>query len=219
MTRIIVIRPEPGAARTCDRLRAAGYDAVAMPLFTVGPLAWQPPSLAGIDALLVTSANAMRHGGIGLTALRNLPVVAVGKGSATAARAAGFDVGLIGDRDAVAALAAARQARFGRLLHLAGRDHVTLPGVDVVTLYASDPVDIDNAATQQLLDSTILLHSPRAARHLAAVVDRDDRDRARIALAAFSPAVAEAAGDGWRHVAVAARPDDDALIAALSTRD
>ncbi|MDE0878126.1 MAG: uroporphyrinogen-III synthase [Sphingomonas bacterium] len=215
----MVIRPEPGATQTCDRLRAAGFDALATPLFVVGPLAWQPPSLDRTDALLVTSANAMRHGGVGLTALRHLPVVAVGKASAAAARAVGFDVTLVGDRDAAAALDAARQSGYDRLLHVTGRDHIALSAVAAVPVYASDAIDIDARATALFLDATVLLHSARAARHFAALIDRDACDRARIALAALSPAVAEAAGAGWRHIAVAPHPDDDALIATLSTRD
>ena len=37
-----------------------------------------------------------------------------------------------------------------------------------------------------------------------------------LALAALSPAVAAAAGAGWRAVAVADSPDDRALVAAAS---
>jgi uroporphyrinogen-III synthase len=212
---VFVVRPEPAQSQTIATLKAAGIDARGIALFQVGALPWQPPSLARIDALLVTSANAMRHGGVALAALRHLPVVAVGEASANAARVVGFDVAITGTSDAAAARDAAKDAGYRHLLHLAGRDHVALPGVEAITLYASDTVDLAPEETAAFEGATVLLHSPRAARHLSALIDRDARDRGRIAIGAFSPAVAEAAGDGWRRVAIAAAPTDDALIAAL----
>ena len=190
-----------------------------MPLFAVAPVAWTPPSLTFIDAMLVTSANAMRHGGVGLSALRALPVVAVGEASGAAARAAGFDVAIVGPSDAEAAVALARQRGIDRLLHLAGRDRLTLPGVEAVTVYASDSIPVDAQVTAHFVDRTVLLHSPRAARYMASLVDRDGLDRTRIAVAALSPAVAAAAGSGWRAIGIAATPDDDALIHAASAGD
>lgn len=197
------------------RARSAGYDVIAMPLFAVAPVAWTPVSPARIDALLVTSANAMRHGGVGLAALRDRPVVAVGEASGAAARAAGFEVALVGTGDAAAAVALARQRGFDRLLHLAGRDRMTIRGVEAVTVYASDIIEVDAEATARFLDRTVLLHSPRAASRVAALAARDGRDRARIGIAALSRAVAVAAGEGWRAIQVAATPTDAALIAAL----
>ncbi len=197
------------------RARSAGYDVIAMPLFAVAPVAWTPASPARIDALLVTSANAMRHGGAGLAALRDRPVVAVGEASGAAARAAGFAVALVGTGDAAAAVALARRRGFDRLLHLAGRDRMTIRGVEAVTVYASDIIEVDAEATARFLDRTVLLHSPRAASRVAALAARDGRDRSRVGIAALSRAVAVAAGEGWRAIQVAATPTDAALIAAL----
>ncbi|WP_241656588.1 uroporphyrinogen-III synthase [Sphingomonas oligophenolica] len=209
------MRPEPGLSATVARARAAGREAIAMPLFAVAPVPWTCPSSTRIDAILVTSANAMRHGGIGLATLRDRPVVAVGEASAVAARSAGFEVAVVGTHDAASAVALARTRGFDRLLHLAGRDRVDLPGVDAIIVYASDAIDIDAEATARFVDRTVLLHSPRAARHVTALVDRDGLDRRRIGIAALSGAVAAAAGARWRAVHVAATPDDDALIAAV----
>jgi uroporphyrinogen-III synthase len=199
-------------------LHAAGIAAIALPLFAVTPIRWSPPPPSRYDALLITSANAIRHGGEGLSTLRGLPVVAVGPTSAAAARAAGFQIDVVGSGDAQAAVAEARAAGFASLLHLGGRERIAVPGVEAMTVYASDALTIDPAVTGHFVDRTILLHSVRAARRVATLVDRDDRDRARIAIAAFSEAVAAAAGTGWRLVAIAAQPTEAALIAA-ATRD
>lgn len=200
-------------------MRAAGRDAIALPLFAVRSLAWVRPAVGLFDALLVTSANAIRHAGPDLTALRALPVIAVGAASARAARAAGLMVVATGNSDGLAAVSMARQAGFDRLLHLAGRDRIDLPGVTSLPVYASDAISIGPTDTVRFVDRTVLLHSPRAARHVADLVDRDARERRRIALAALSPAVADAAGTGWRRIDVALYPDDDCLIAIATAAD
>ena len=58
-------------------------------------------------------------------------------------------------------------------------------------------------------DSVALIHSPRAGRRLAELVE----DRRTIAIAAISDAAAEAAGDGWQIVEAAEKPADEALLA------
>ena len=93
MTRpIAVLRPEPGNAATVTRVTAAGWRAIALPLFVVRPLAWTAPDPSDFDGVLFTSANAVRHGGEELSQLTGLPAFAVGENSAQAARGAGFDV-------------------------------------------------------------------------------------------------------------------------------
>ena len=202
MTRpLAVLRPEPGNAATAARIEAQGLRAIRLPLFVVVPVAWQAPDPAGYDALLVTSANAIRHGGRELDRLRSLPVVAVGNATAATARDAGFAVRDVGANGVEAIIERARDIR---LLHLAGRDRMAA-GVDTVTVYASDPLAVDPTPLQ---DSVVLVHSARAGARLAEIAP----DRSRIVLAAISRAAAAAAGVGWATVAVAEAPTDDALI-------
>lgn len=214
MTRpVVVLRPEPGNAETVARLTALGLQVVRLPLFAVLPVAWSPPAPDGYDALLMTSANAIRHGGVGLDALTNLPVIAVGEVTARAARAAGFAIAIVGDRDAAAAAGAARAAGFDRLLHLGGRDRATVAGESVV-VYSSDPVAISSEAVAALTGSVALLHSARAALRFAGLVGAG---RSSICIAALSPTVAAAAGSGWDRVAAADIPADAALVALATT--
>jgi uroporphyrinogen-III synthase len=206
--RALVLRPAPGNARTCTALAAAGIEAVPLPLFAVMPVAWSPPDPRRFDALLLTSAQAVRHGGVGLAALAELPVVAVGEATAAAARAAGLAVARVGTGDAAAVVAQA--AAFPRLLHLAGRDRIAQPGVEARTVYASEELPIGAEAIAAALDGVVLLHSIRAATRfgeLAAALPR-----ARVRIAALSAAVAVAAGGGWQSVVVAPRPQDVALV-------
>lgn len=210
---MIVVRPAPGDARTLARLAALGIAAESVPLFAVRPVAWALPDPSDFDAVLLTSANAVRHGGTGLDTLRNLPVVAVGAATAAVARAAGFAVALTGDGDAVAVRAQAAAAGLSRLLHLAGRDRLAA-GSATITVYASDALGLPLGTAARFAGATVLLHSARAAATVAALVDRDGVNRGEVRLAAFSPTVAAAAGDGWQAVAIAAAPTDAALIEA-----
>lgn len=183
-------------------------------------MAWSAPDPTRFDALLLTSANAPRHAGAALRALAGLPVVAVGTATAAAARAAGLTVRLTGDRDAAALVAAARAQGFRWLIHLAGHDRVDLPQVDLphveaVTVYRSDALPLPPVGTLLWEGSVVLLHSARAARRFAELADQGGAARDRIAIAALSPEIGDAAGDGWAAVAVAERPTDAALVACV----
>lgn len=209
--RALVLRPEPGNARTVAALRTRGVAAIGVPLFAVRALDWTVPDAGAFDALLLTSANAVRVAGAGLAALAALPVVAVGTATAAAARAAGLRVAVTGDGDAAAAVAASGEA-FPRLLHLAGREHVELPGVARVITYASEHVAVAPGALIAAVDGVVLLHSARAAARFAELAA--DLPRDRISVAALSASVADAAGTGWARVAVADAPNDARLIEA-----
>jgi len=204
---IAVLRPEPGNGRTADRLAALGATVIRRPLFAIVPVAWTPPDSAHFDALVLTSANAVRHADIAATPLSRLPVWAVGSATAAAARAAGLRVVRTGEAG-VAALTADRGET--RLLHLAGRERMAVPGVTAITVYAADPRPVTPADWAGLSGSVALLHSARAARALAA----GGVDRARIRLAALSPAILAAAGPGWGRSTTVAVPEEDALLAA-----
>ncbi|MEP1029540.1 MAG: uroporphyrinogen-III synthase, partial [Alphaproteobacteria bacterium] len=111
MARILVTRPEQDAAATAARLRDLGHDPLITPLMAVRFLPGPPLDLAGVQALLVTSANgaralAARQAGSNIP----LPVLAVGDATARAARDLGFpDVESAGgDVDDLARLAAER---------------------------------------------------------------------------------------------------------------
>lgn len=210
--RALVLRPEPGNARTCAALRAAGVEAVALPLFAVVPCAWDVPDAARFDALLLTSANAVRHAGDNFQALAHLPVVAVGEATAAAARAAGLAVAVTGDGDAARAVALA--ARYPRLLHLAGRDRVAAPGVEAVTVYASDAIALGDDAMAAARDAVVLLHSQRAATRFVAILGAVPRASVRVV--ALSNAVAHALGEGWGSVTIAVQPSDAAMVAAAA---
>ncbi|WP_448501989.1 uroporphyrinogen-III synthase [Sphingomonas sp.] len=212
-----MLRPEPGHAATVSRIREIGHEALSLPLFGIAALNWIPPDPAAFDSLLLTSANAVRMAGAGLARYRALPVTAVGAATANAARQAGLEVEAAGGGDGREALALLSENGRSRALHLAGRDHRLTqqpPIAALIAVYASEPLSPTYGALKRLEGTTALVHSPRAGRRLAALVDTAGIDRREIALAAISEAAAREAGMGWRSVAVASTPDDRAVIAA-----
>ncbi|MEA3034120.1 MAG: uroporphyrinogen-III synthase [Sphingomonadales bacterium] len=208
MSRVLILRPQPGAAESAARARAIGLEPVVAPLFTIRPVEWDLPETHAFDAVLLTSAHAARQVGGG--GLASLPCYTTGEATSRAARDAGFTDVRTGPSDGEAALALARGGGRTRVLHLCGRDHVALPGVERRIVYAADAAEtLPDAARKALAgDAVALIHSPRAAALFAGLVD----DRSRIRLALISPAAAAAAGEDWAEKAVAARPRDEALL-------
>ena len=205
---MLVLRPMPGNTETVGRLAALGVVALPMPLFAVEPIAWVPPRLADIDALLLTSANAVRHAGRAMASVSAVPAWCVGEATAAAARGAGLTVARVGTEGVTALIAGTSQ----QLLWLCGEERTTLLHQDEQRVTA---IPVYRSAELPFLASALdhagvaMLHSARAARRLAALVP----DRASIAIVAISADVAAAAGEGWRSVAVAARPSDTEMVA------
>ena len=204
MRPLIILRPEPGASRTAEQARRLGLDPRVVPLFELVPLAWTAPYPSEFDALVITSANAVRFGGSELDRLKDLPVHAVGEASAAAARQAGFAIASAGTGGIEAMELPASQ----RLLHLAGLDHQPVQSAVAIPVYEARPI-AQPAGLAALADGVVAVHSPRAGRRLGELV----AERSAIAIAAISPVAAASCGDGWQEVAAAAQPSDAALLA------
>ncbi|MFZ5668283.1 MAG: uroporphyrinogen-III synthase [Pseudomonadota bacterium] len=218
-----ITRAEPGASATSGRVAALGHRPLVAPLLRIEPVADAVADLDGVAALAFTSANGVRAFAE-RSGRRDLKVFAVGGGTAEAAKAAGFRSVLSADGD-VAALAARIAARAGELkgtvLHPgavepAGDLAGALAAVGVparsLALYDSAPA----APPADLLEDlarvdVVLVHSPRAARALAAVLRR--RDAAHLRLLCLSAAVARPlARAKVREVARAPFPIEAALL-------
>lgn len=209
---LIILRPEPGASDTAKRARSAGLDAVSVPLFAAGPIAWTPADPADFDALLLTSANAPRFAGPGLEKLAALPVWCVGAATAAAATAAGLSVQHIGQGGAQAVLQEAAAHAIAKMLWLAGEDRTPLDPpaslhLTTVTVYHARRLPV----AKELLTgpAVVLVHSQRAARRLAELAPA--RDRLRIV--AISDPVARTLGKGWASVSICGMPDDREMVA------
>jgi uroporphyrinogen-III synthase len=234
--RLVVTRPTADAAPVVAALEARGHAVLAEPLLSIRWLRDAEIADRPYAAVLVTSANAVR----GLVAcgaaarLRSVPVHAVGRASAEAAAAAGFDMVDAADGDLAALgrlVRAAHRPGGAPLLYAAGR---TVSGdlqglleaagyaVDRVVVYEAEAATrlsagLAEALTGHALDG-VLLFSPRTARlwaELSAAAGLGEAAR-RVRPYCLSRAVADALGAlGGPHCAIAAIPDTHALLALV----
>jgi len=124
--RLLITRPEPDASRSAAALRARGHAVEVAPLLRIESIDDADLGDGPWGAVLVTSANAARA----IAAhprrreLAALPLFAVGRRSAEAARAAGFAAVTSADGDAknLADVVAAHVKPGRPLLYLAGAD-------------------------------------------------------------------------------------------------
>lgn len=209
MTRLLILRPEPGASATVAKARDRGLEARAVPLFEVEPVDWSAPEPAGFDGLLLTSANAVRCAGEQVLRLRGLKAYTVGEATAQAARDGGFDVAATGNSGVDRLLGSIDPEL--KLLHLCGEDRRepddAAQEITPVVVYRSK--QIDDPPLRELSDSIAVIHSPRAGQRFAELVN----ERGAISIAAISAAASDAVGKGWKAVETAEQPNDDALLA------
>lgn len=217
---VLVLRPEPGASRTAALLTGRGLEPILYPLFAIEPVAWALPQDRAFDALLLTSANAVRHAGPDLAAMRVLPCYCVGEATAQAARDAGFADVRVGGGDAASTIPLLVADGRSRVLHPCGIDVRPFDPrglrVEPIPVYCS--AERGDAASLEALiharaPTVAMVHSPRAGGRLDALLPMDLR--APIAVVAISDAAASTCGGGWREMLVATSRNDIEMIACV----
>ena len=230
--RVLVTRPEPAASATARLLAEAGFSPIVLPLSQTRPLPVAAASLPDhMDAVAITSANAIRHAPDELVAaLRARRCFAVGRKTAKAARDGGF--GLVtegpGDAAGLAAMIAAELPTGARITYLAGRVRMpdferALAGagyrLDVVETYDTCPAEHSAETLSGLLKDApvdaVLLYSAKAAEAFSALAKEDSRLASARCLC-LSDRVAQALQGARRErIFVADEPSEKALMALL----
>src|SRR6516162_4053007 len=228
--RVIVTRPQTDSERTAAALRARGHEVLVAPLMRVEPIA---TDFAGSwSGIVITSANA--PAAIAKNSARDrlikLPVYAVGRRSADAARRAGFAdvISAGGDvRDLVQLIAERHADASASLLYLAGEDRaadlvaeLAVHGIaaQMAVVYRAVANSLPPALTAALKASEVdaVLHfSKRSAENYLA-----GARRARIAdkavavrhLCLSQQIAAPLAAAGAKDIAVAKRADEAELL-------
>jgi len=154
--RLLVTRPQPGAAHTAAALRARGHEPIVAPLMRIEILSQADVSGGPWAAFLLTSVHAL----LGLAnqthraEVRSVPVFTVGETTARAIRQLGFTTVTAADGTVtdLANLVAARLQPPARLLYLAGEDRTgDLAGDLRARGFAVDMVVVYRAVTAQRL--------------------------------------------------------------------
>ena len=229
--RVLITRPRPNAVALAQELEARGHEVMIEPLLTIVPLADVVPALDGVQAILLTSANAV-------PALRGtnprLPVFVVGEATARAAREHRCEEVHVaaGDAGSLAHLIVARcRPGEGTLLHLSGAEvrrglaePLEAAGFAVRREVVYRAVAASSLSTQaiaaigtQTLDA-VLLFSPRTASVLVSLLAGHGLCGClgRTEAVCLSEAVAEPCrGLRWKAVRIAARPEVESLLGQL----
>jgi uroporphyrinogen-III synthase len=226
--RILVTRPRDDGAAIAAALAARGHQVLLAPLLEARWFDGPPLDLAGIAAILATSANGVRAL-IRRTGRRDLPVFAVGPQTTQEAQGAGFTRVENADGDARALAAAVPRwlaPAAGTLLHVCGEesagnlaDDLSARGYVVrrQTLYAVDAQSLPQEAVEALRAGAIdaaLFFSPRSA-HIF-LEQAGDLNLSGVTAFCISPATA-ATLPPMRFAAIvsAQAPNQDALLALL----
>jgi uroporphyrinogen-III synthase len=161
---VLVTRPHPDNEATARALRERGLKVLLAPMLRFEPVAWRDDLDDDFDAVIVTSANALRATEAELGDLHKLPLFAVGEHTADAARRTGFAEVISADGDAEAlreriheSLKATEEP--GKLLYLAGAE---LSG-DLAGDLADDGFEVVTRTTYRMVALASLPRETRAA--------------------------------------------------------
>lgn len=216
MRPLVLLRPQPGNDATAARARALGLTVVQAPLFAVEGLPAPAVPDGPFDALLLTSANGARHGAALLACFADLPLYAVGETTAQAARALGHAQVTTGGGDARSTVPLIVAAGHRYVLHVGAAETRDFDpqGLRITRQIVYRSVERPDEAMHPLLaplaDAVLAIHSPRAGRRIAALVE--PARRTHLHIVAISPAALAACGAGWASLVAAAHPDDTALL-------
>ena len=231
--RALVTRPRAEAAALAEALDRRGIEAIIEPLLDIHYRDVPVPDLAGVQAVLCTSANGVRALAR-RSGERGVAMFAVGEATAARARAEGFlrveSAG--GNVEDLARLACERlRPAEGPLLHIAGSDVAgdlvgMLRGagfsIDRVVLYEARPVAGLSAPTVAALRNGLvefaLFFSPRTAAVFARLAEPAGLSAAlrSVTAVSISAAADRALGDlAFARRIIAEAPDQESLLAAL----
>ena len=241
MAAVLVTRPDPDNETTAATLRVRGHEVLLAPALRLEPIPFPLGNEADYGAVIVTSANALRAVAPQLKEhpLLKLPLFAVGEQTTAAARRLGFVEVISADGDAQAlrecvlrSVRAAPAAGASPLLYLAGADvsrdlagELGAHGLEVVTrtTYRMVPIarlprDVCEAFAASRIEA-VLHYSTRSARAFLEAARAAGVEIAALAIlqCCISAAVAQVLREaGAARVAVAASPNEEALLTALS---
>lgn len=235
--RLIVTRPLEDAAPLAANLEDRGHEPLVEPLIGIAFRRNASFTTDGMQAVVATSANGIRalerQGGA--ASLEELPLHAVGRASAAAARDAGFRTVISADGD-LSALAAQIRERVdpaaGRLLYVTG---ATVSG-DLAGLLAADGYEVERAVLYDAVPADslseaacdiirtgggVLLFSPRTAAVWARLVTVAglETEAGRLFHFCLSAAVADSIRAAFpvlsERLKTAVHPDLDSMLALV----
>jgi len=234
---MLITRPESDAAALRGELEALGHTVSVEPLLTIRALPVSVDAVEGLAALVATSRNALRAlaRSPAFDAAKQLPLIAVGPGTAGLAQQLGFARVTFGKgtgADLVPIIEAATRELGGPIAHVRGKDlafdlrgAVQSQGVDLREIVSYEAVAADRfqPGTRDLIASgvvnAVILMSPRTGSIFCRLARAEGLSKAAQSLGflCLSPAVAATVEPlGAARVEIAERPDAAAMLAAVT---
>ena len=224
---VIVTRTQPGADETATGLTERGYRAILSPMLEIVHTGLDPAALEGVRDLILTSANGVRAFTASGAPATGRTAWCVGPSTASTAREAGFSRVVEGDGDAedlARMILDARTEIAGPMLHIAndaaaGNLVATLKqaGVEArfAAAYRTEPATTLSAPALEALaagPAILLVHSAKGA---SAILQSGAKLNGATIVAISPAAAAPLNGIRLAGLHIAARPNEDALMAAL----
>jgi uroporphyrinogen-III synthase len=226
---VLITRPEPGATQTANRVMALGCVPMIAPVLTVAIRVMKAPKR--VAAILLTSRNAVAACPV---ALHDCPVFAVGAATADCARQAGFNHVCSADADAtaLAALVASRlRPADGTLFLPAGQGQ----GFDLAAILRQSGFSVTRRVAYQAVGvpmlpevadeglrhgkvASALFFSGETSRHFVRLLHAKkliEAVRNVEAVSISDKAAMPLRSLPWRRINVAAKPNQDAMLALL----
>jgi len=229
--KVIITRPSPDAETLAAEILRCGGEPVLSPVMAIRPR-HEPVDLSGVGALAFTSANGVRVFAA-LSPARDFEVYAVGKATADAAVAAGFEKIHVaeGDVESLAALIAnSKPAK--KILHLAGSERAgdliallaerKVPARRAIIYDAVEAEEISAPAAKILASprekAAIVFFSPRSARLFIRQAQRAGAVKGLercVAVCLGDAIAAELDPAAWRDVRIAPERTSAGIVAVL----
>ncbi|MBU2580958.1 MAG: uroporphyrinogen-III synthase [Alphaproteobacteria bacterium] len=218
-------------------MEAAGHSAVLSPLMIISFMPVNDLGPGGVQAIVVTSRNAVRALAQSpvLQSLVELPVFAVGKGTARDAHELGFHGVMEGPGNAaglVDVITANASPAGGRLVHFAGyklafdlEGALRTHGFEIFTVRCYEAQAAEKLSDEALADiakghlDAVLLMSPEASRTYVRLIEAAGiaKEAEKIACVCISQATADAlAPFKPAQVKVSSRPNSEEVLALIN---
>jgi uroporphyrinogen-III synthase len=229
---ILITRPQHDAETIAHSLQEMGLSPFIEPMLSIVPLDVQLPDLNAYDGLIFTSANGVRTVS-DLTAIRDIPVYAVGPHTKEAALSLGWNcvTSVRGSSKELAVLLEKEGRAWQKALHLSGEHIATelkIDGLDTdrVPVYRAEKATALSKECLQLLDerslAAVIFFSKRTAETFVDLIkkyERTDALSATKALCIADSVVVSLKDISWQDVQVARTPDRNGVLALIGPRN
>lgn len=235
MTSVLITRPKPSAEYLALGLEQLGYSPRIASLLNIHPTNLPCPSIDGIQAVMITSSNAISIlPSLETTHLHSLPCFCVGTQTAQKAKVFGFTQVFNADgssRELTRLIVENLKCSHQKILHISGQhispqsyEELTANGYIIVSwpvYYAKAAIKMDEhivqAFYQDQLDA-VLVYSSRTAETLCQLIEDNQLQACckRLITIGLSPKVLEILNKlPWKQCLASAQPTEDAMIIRL----